>query len=501
MRRFTLLFTLAILSHVSIAQEIKFKISGVKDTTVHLVKYNGQKLLYADTAEIKNGVVKFDGSKHEHGMMAFLFPNQSYFDFLHTGEDIFIETKFPDYNENIKVKKSRENQVFYQYIHYLKTQQDDAQELMKRKETASEEASANIDKQLQALGKNVKQYQEKLVAENKGTLVAAVVKMSTDIEIPEQPKDEDGKPLDPSFAYTYFRDHFFDNIDFNDDRLANTSVIEKKLEYFLSNKMLVQHPDTLIKYVGNVIDQIPTGNNMYKLFVIKATSTFEKSNIMGMDKAKYVFVDRYYCALDEAGKPKAYWLNKEKLDDLCENTKVNLRLVQGERPPNIILTDTTNQNWYDFYSLKSEYTVLYFWDPGCGHCKKETPKLEKLYTQKLKDRNVEVFAVGKATGDDFKDWKKFIKEKKLSFINVGLTEEIYQIAKTDIDKIYPSKTTAESINYQTVYDIYSTPRVWILDKDKKIIGKGLSVSQIETFLDQLQGFEDAEKIITETKKK
>jgi thiol-disulfide isomerase/thioredoxin len=55
----------------------------------------------------------------------------------------------------------------------------------------------------------------------------------------------------------------------------------------------------------------------------------------------------------------------------------------GAQPPNLILRDTTDVKWKDFYSLKSEYTILYFWDPECGHCKKITPKLETLYKEKL----------------------------------------------------------------------------------------------------------------------
>ena len=102
--------------------------------------------------------------------------------------------------------------------------------------------------------------------------------------------------------------------------------------------------------------------------------------------------------------------------------------------------------------------------------------------------------------NDFENWKAFIRKHNLSFINVGVTEKIYQQAKENPYSLVPSKTTIESLNYQDTYDIYSTPRVWILDKDKKIIAKSLSVAQIESYLDRLQGFEDAEKIIEEEKK-
>ena len=79
---------------------------------------------------------------------------------------------------------------------------------------------------------------------------------------------------------------------------------------------------------------------------------------------------------------------------------------------------------------------------------------------------------------------------------MGLTDPIYKQAKDNPTSLIPSKTTLESLNYSDTYDIFSTPKVWILDKDKKIIGKGLGVAQIEEFLDRLQGFEDADKLFS-----
>jgi thiol-disulfide isomerase/thioredoxin len=145
--------------------------------------------------------------------------------------------------------------------------------------------------------------------------------------------------------------------------------------------------------------------------------------------------------------------------------------------------------WHNFYSLKNEYTILYFWDPGCGHCKTSTPKLQKLYAEKLKKRNIDVFAVGKATGDDFEKWKKFIHDNKLTFINVGLTDKLFNEAQDQSKLMELLKTTTiQSLNYQETYDIVSTPRVFILDKDKKIIGKQLSIAQLEDYLDKLQNY-------------
>ena len=130
-----------------------------------------------------------------------------------------------------------------------------------------------------------------------------------------------------------------------------------------------------------------------------------------------------------------------------------------------------------------------------------------MYIEKLKARNVEVYSVGKAIGKDFESWKKFIRENKLDFLNVAVTDKLYQIAKEKPESlvpVYPGEqgkpTTLESLNYQATYDIYSTPKVFILDKDKKIIAKSLSMSQIEDLLDNLQNKKDAPKIMEQDAK-
>lgn len=498
MRNKITVLIVALISSIGFSQELKFKVQGLeKDTTIHLVKYQSGKLFYADTAEMKKGVVKFDGAKQQAGLFALLMPDQTFFDFIYNNEEVFIEVTHPDLMNTLKVRESNENMVFFNYIAFMRQNQEEAQILTQEKESlpAGDPQIEGLQKRIASLGDNVKRYQKSLIAENPGTFVAAMVKMAMDIDIPEPPRNPDGSLVDSAFSYKYFRDHYFDNVDLKDDRLVRTSIIQKKLDYFISPKMMIQHPDTLIKYVGAVIDQIPRGSEMYKFFVVTTSSSFEKSKVMGMDKAMNVFIDRYYCSEDEEGNKGAFWMEEERLDDLCKSTKTRLRLVQGVKPPNVILPDTSSQNWYDFYSLDSDYTILYFWDPSCGHCKKSTPKLNELYEKKLKDRNVEVFAVAKATGDDFDKWRKFIKQHDLSFVNVGLTQEVYDLAQQDIHALIPAKTTLESINYQRTYDIYSSPRVWILDKDKVIIGKGLTMmAQLEDYMDKIQGVPESPKL-------
>ncbi len=498
----TILFLALVLTNITYGQKLKFKVEGIKDSTVHLVRYLGKGLYYADTANMKKGVVTFDGSKQKQGILALYLPGkQQLLEVVHSGEDVYIETKLPNLINNAVVKKSEQNKVFYDYVRFMNKEKKKAKILsdkLNKLEKDSEQykqLQAEIDK----LSEKVKKYQEDLAEKHKDKLIGKIIKMSMDIEIPETPKDKDSKVIDETFAFRYFRDHYWDNIDLNDDRLVRTPVFHNKLEYYFT-KVLPQHWDTIVKYAYHFCDRLTPGTDTYQYCVSWVTSHYEKSPIMGMDKVFVKMAERYYCATDGGGKPKADWVKEKNLKKLCEKAEKNKRLVMGEIPPNLILPDTSGV-WYDFYSLKNDYIILYFWDPECGHCKKVTPKLQKLYAEKLKDRNIEVFAVGKAIGSDFAKWKKFINKHHLSFINVALTDSIYRIAQEDARQLIPKYTTLESLNYHNTYDIFATPKVFVLDKDKKIVAKSLTIPQLEKFLDQVQGVKDAPILFPEGKDK
>ena len=489
---FAILFT----TSIAYGQKLKFKVVGQKDTTVNLVRYYGKKLYYADTAQLKNGVVEFDGSKQKPGILALFLPDQRMLEFIYNNEEVYIETTYPDLMGTARVKKSEENKVFSAYVKYINEQRREANAFVEQRKLVAEESSEykTLTEKIDQRTANVVNYQKDIVANHWEKLVSRIVKMSMDIVIPETPLDETGAPVDSNFKFLYYRQHYFDNVDLQDERLVRTPIYHNKLENYFSKNMMIQHWDTVLHYAFDLCDQLNPKNEMFQYTVSWITSTYEQSTIMGMDKVFVMMGDRYYCPRDAEGKSLAHWMSEEKLNTLCEKVETQKNLVMGATAPNISLRDTSDVTWKDFYSLDSEYKILYFWDPNCGHCKKITPKLQVLYERKFRDRNIEIFAVGKAVGDEFEKWKSYVKKNNLEFINVAVTDKLFKEATIDARQFLPRYTTLEALNYQQTYDIYATPKVFVLDKDNKIIAKSLSVSQLEDLMDRLQKKTDVEKI-------
>jgi len=484
------------------AQKIRFKIQDQPDTTVNLVRYSGGNLYYSDTAEMKNGIVSFDGSKQKAGILALYIPGQNILDFVYNGEkETYIEAKGPNFISNAVAKKSEENIIFYNYAQFMSSEKQKEAMLGEKREKLDSESDQYkaLTVQMDSIKNVVKVRQNELAELHKDKLVGKIIKMSTEIEIPEAAVDEAGNLIDSNFRFNYFREHYWDNVDLNDERLVRTRIFDNKMTFYFSKNMIAQHWDTITKYAFDFIDRLDPKSEMFQYTVSTLTSRFEKSKIMGMNTVFIRLGKKYYCDNGPDGTPLATWVTEASRAKLCEKVNTHINLVMGEIPPNIKLRDTTDVNYHDFMSLDSDYTILYFWDPDCGHCKKITPKLQTLYAEKWKDRNIEVFAVGKASGDDFEKWKKFIKKHGLEFINVAVTATMYDAATDQSNnqarllKLL-QETTIESLNYQTQYDIFSTPKVWVLDKNKKIIAYSLTVSQLEDMLDKLQKKPNAEKL-------
>ncbi len=496
MKNFLLFLFIALFSSLSFGQKLRFKVAGVPDTTVHLIKYIGKKLSYADTAVMKNGIVEFDGSKQQPGIMGLYLPDQKFFEFIYNNEEISLETTIKNFTQDMKVKKSEENKVFMAYVKYLDDQKNTANALVEQRKAFKEGTPEYIElnEKINNISKEVNLEQERIMKDNPNKLVSKIIYLSIDIKVPEAPKGEDGKPIDSLFNYHYYFEHYFDHMDLKDDALLNTPMFGNRFDTYFSKSMMIQHWDTIVKYAFQFIDKLDPKSRLFEYCVTDIILKYQKSKIMGMDKVYIYMVNKYYCTRNPDGKSPAYWMTEEKLETLCEDIPGKMNTVLGIIPPNISLRDSTDVNWADFYSLKSDYKILYFWAPDCGHCKKTTPKLQKLYEEKLKARNVEVFAVTKAMGSDFDLWKKFIRDNKLTFINVAVTESLFKAAQKDPRPFVPKYTSYEALNYHITYDIFATPRVFVLDKDNHIIAKQLTIYQLEDFMDRVQNIQNPVKL-------
>ena len=103
MKKLLVLIILFSTIEASAQYSLKFKINGLKDTTIFLARYLGDKLYYADTAESKNGVVEFE-KQFDEGVYTVICPGPKWFEVILADKEIEMETSIENFITNMKVK-------------------------------------------------------------------------------------------------------------------------------------------------------------------------------------------------------------------------------------------------------------------------------------------------------------------------------------------------------------------------------------------------------------
>ena len=185
---------------------------------------------------------------------------------------------------------------------------------------------------------------------------------------------------------------------------------------------------------------------------------------MGQDAVFVHLFEKYH------SKGISSWLNEKQLTTISNRAYMLMSNLIGEQAANLEMVDSTGKG-RPLYNIKSDYIVICFWDPTCGHCRVQVPRLDSIYNAKWKNEGVKMYGVLTETNN--KDqWVQFIKEHLM-----GKWINVYQ---TDSQK--KNAEAAKQPSYKQLYDVIETPTLYLLDKDKKIIAKKLTMDQIDDLL-------------------
>lgn len=455
---FLFLFAVTALSLQALAggYEIKVNVKGLSDSTCQLAYYFGDKQYIKDSAKADaKGNLIFKGQEDlPGGIYMIVLPGKKYFEMIVDKEQRFsLESDAADLVTNMKVKGSKDNEIFYDYLRWISIRGKQVEELKKELDAnkSNPANSKDIKDKQAAIDAEVKQYKNDIIAKHPAMLLSAIFKASTEPDVPEPPKNADGS-IDSLFRYRYFRAHYFDNLNMKDDRLLRTPVFAPKIKQYVE-RIIPQHPDSICVGAQKMIDLTDEKSDIFKYLVFYITNTYEKSNIMGMDAVFVCMAEQYYLS------GKAFWIDSAQTEKIRERVNALKPCLLGKQAYNMRMYNTDFQQ-ISLNEVKNKYTIIYFWDPSCGHCQKVTPKLSEFYKTNKEKFDVEVFGVYIET--DTTEWFKYIKEKELTWLNVAdLT------LKT---------------NFRAYYDIYSTPVIYVLDRNKKIIAKRIDVENLVDFL-------------------
>jgi thiol-disulfide isomerase/thioredoxin len=431
-----------------------------------------------DTAVIdKKGYGVFKGKRPlPEGMYIIYLPSTRYFEMIIGKDQQFsLETDTADYTHTLSFKGSEENQLFLEFQRFivgLRNRADSMQILLKK--TENEEEKNHLQEQLKEINENRIAYIEKIASDHPDLFIATFLKATLDIVVPDPPRDANGNIIDSTWQYYYYRNHYFDNFDIGDGRLLRTPLYEEKLMNYIT-KVVPQIPDSLNLEIDRLIEKARPDSNLFRYMLITLFNYFGKSNYMGMDAVQIHIADKYYIT-------DSWWSDPKFIADLKERVEKTKPLLIGKIAPDIELVEIPAEHFikaehdsvmkkfphvgvhFKLHEVQAEYLVLVFWEADCGHCKTAIPNLYEIYENSLKEKGVKVLAVSTLFGEEGKvKWVDFVNAHKLyNWINAW---------------------NPYSYDYKITYDIMTTPQIFILDKDKKIIAKKIAAEQVEDIID------------------
>lgn len=436
--------------------------------SIYLAGYYNGKIFAFDTLALDN---KGKGSfvkekKLDEGLYLIYLSPKLHYDFI-VGPEQDLQITIDTTKVGFKITGAPQTEAFIAFGEYM-TQKRKEQEILKTEFNNAKGDSIKerlVNDKIKALDNEVIAYQAKLRENYKGKVLGLFINALITPQFPENLIN--GDLNDPEFQmarYQYAKNHYWDNVDLSDIRSWRLNFLTNKLEEYTSH-ILIPNPDSITPAVIELIEKSKLTDKPYTYDKLKPTA-YElmvnyminysvTSKMMGMDKLMVALADKYYFT------GQAPWADSTIMANITsEVRKVRHNLI-GMKAANLPLKKLDGTN-FSIYDLKNPCTLVYFYEPSCGHCKEVTPKIYDTVYKKYKSRGFEVVAVYIMT--DKKEWQEFIDKHKL------------------YDWINAWDPNRQSFYWQ-YFDTSTTPGVYLLDRDKKIIAKKIDVASLDKILE------------------
>lgn len=436
-------------------------IYGCKDTVMYLGNYYAGGTYAFDTARLSpKGMFVFEKKDRilKPGLYFFCSPSGNYVEFAVYNEeklDFHFDTEEPGWQSNMRVKGSKENDLLFRY-HQTNRK---FYHTIDSAESAMSDSAAFLQFRRMMLAR-MDSVKLDFINRNPNSMLALLMNATREPEVPLY--DADSNRLSDRQRWEYYMEHYFDNSRLDDDALIRTPdmIFHKRLESYLDQGLRNAPPETINKYVDIIIDRSRPSKENFRYLVHTIAEKYLQSNVMSYDAVYVHLVQRYI----EPGL--CDWMSPSTVDENVKRANTWDRLLIGKVAPELILRDTSGV-FHSMHALPNKYTLLVFWSPTCGHCKTMIPELYNKYAQYRDSCDIAAFAILSEPDEHTRPkWHEFIRLHHLDWLNLDGGEA--------------------NIDWHEVYDVITTPQIYLLDRDKKIIAKKLSASTFEQVIRTLE---------------
>ncbi|WP_111707438.1 TlpA family protein disulfide reductase [Lutibacter citreus] len=366
--------------------------------------------------------------------------------------------------EKSTIVNSEVNTRFFEFNALLKQNNIEIKKLVEQLENApTKNDSIVIKHKISNLNNTLNNYKNNFTKEHPNNILSLLFNLSKPVEN----YFNNEKFTSKKDSLTFLKDAYFKEINLSDNRLLRNPFLEKKINTYF-DLFVPKTPKDLTFEITDILNRTGDKNGeMFSYLSIFFVNNYVNAKIMGNDR---VFINIYNTFF----KNKTYnWLTtKQQIFLNTSNLQIKDNLI-GNKAKNLFMT-SINEQKLNLYNVNAPYTIVIFWDPSCGHCVKELPKINKLYTSNLKNKGVKIYAVN-INPELKKEWKEFIfKEKLNDWIHVYPSSVVY------------GNYSKEDTDFQTLYNVNQTPVIYLLDKNKIFRAKKISVEKFKFIINKLE---------------
>ncbi len=263
--------------------------------------------------------------------------------------------------------------------------------------------------------------------------------------------------------------HFWDGIETFDGPTDKNPILASQIDFYF-DKLVAPFPDSITLEINRLIERTHSNSDLSDFILWHLLEKYRHPEYMNQDQVFVYLYDNYFSQLEIKD------LNAANLALIRDKAETYRRLALFNLAPNFAISDSV-----DLQSVESEYTVLFFYDHDCDVCRQEMQELDSVV---LAHHEVTVLAIdmnpdssGVSQGDSSVD---------SSGESSGISSGGFAFRpKGDGDLKSPIQYHRRITNPSeliALYDIETTPLIYVLDRDKRIIAKKIRARQIPLVL-------------------
>lgn len=466
MKHYFSLFFIVLTGLVLNAQQgydIRISLKPYKNEKIYLGYYYGKMKALSDSVVLdENSAGVFKGKESLYGGIYFIVSPRKEILFeilMDKDQDFSIVADTTNLLANISFNGSTDNTQFQTYSGFANQTGQQINRLGKEINNAKNPAdSTAISSKMKELSRSMTLYRDSIGKKYPGSFLSMLFGAIREPQVPPASTHPGGK-YDSNYAYQYYKSHYWEGVSISDERLVRTPFFEPKLEKYYKD-LVHPHADSIKREIDAMLMQARTSKEMFKYLLVHFVQKYVNPEYMGQDAVFVHLFERY------VNTEQADFFSTQYKDFMTKRAYSLMANLIGQPAANLEMVDSSGKS-VQLYNIQSDFTVVCFWDPTCSHCKEVVPKVDSIYKAKWKNQGVVVYGV--KTDGTKEDWVKFIREHKLT----GWLH-VYQLPEQQT-----TDNAAGKPGYKQLYDVYQTPLLYLLDKDKRIIAKKLTYLQID----------------------